>query len=74
MNLMDERYPFIENFDIIFFRNAMIYFDKENQEKILGRLAGHMNKGGFLIIGHSETMSGYDLPLRSVASTIYRRV
>jgi chemotaxis protein methyltransferase CheR len=74
MNLMDERYPFSENFDIIFFRNAMIYFDKENQEKILGRLAGHMNKGGFLIIGHSETMSGYDLPLRSVASTIYRRV
>jgi chemotaxis protein methyltransferase CheR len=74
MNLMDVRYPFSENFDIIFFRNAMIYFDKENQEKILGRLAGHMNKGGFLIIGHSETMSGYDLPLRSVAATIYRRV
>ncbi len=73
MNLMDDKYPFSEKFDIIFFRNAMIYFDKENQEKILGRLAGHMNKGGFLFIGHSETVSGYNLPLRSVATTIYRR-
>jgi len=74
MNLMEERYPFTEKFDIIFFRNAMIYFDKENQEKILGRLASHMNKGGFLLIGHSETVSGYNLPLRSVATTIYRRI
>ena len=73
MNLMDEKYPFEDNFDIIFFRNAMIYFDRENQEKILGRLSGHLNKGGFLIIGHSETMSGYSLPLRCVATTIYRR-
>ena len=73
MNLMDERYPFSESFDIIFFRNAMIYFDKENQEKILGRLAGHLNKGGFLIIGHSETISGCNLPLRPAATTIYRR-
>jgi len=73
MNLMEDQYPFAEKFDIIFFRNAMIYFDKENQEKILGRLAGHMNNGGFLFIGHSETVSGYKLPLRSVATTVYRR-
>ena len=73
MNLMDDRYPFTDKFDIIFFRNAMIYFDRENQEKILGRLAGHLNKGGYLMIGHSETMSGYNLPLRCVATTIYRK-
>jgi chemotaxis protein methyltransferase CheR len=73
MNLMDDRYPFTDKFDIIFFRNAMIYFDRENQEKILGRLAFHLNKGGFLIIGHSETMSGYNLPLRCVGTTIYKR-
>jgi len=73
MNLMDEKYPFTEKFDIVFFRNAMIYFDRENQEKILRRLSTHMNKGGFLFIGHSETVSGYNLPLRSVATTVYRR-
>ncbi|HNX23929.1 MAG TPA: CheR family methyltransferase [Spirochaetota bacterium] len=74
MNLMDESYPFADKFDIILFRNAMIYFDRENQEKILGRLAGHLDKGGYLMIGHSETMSGYNLPLRCVATAIYRRV
>lgn len=74
MNLMDDKYIFTENFDIIFFRNAMIYFDKDNQEKILRRLVGYLNKGGFLFIGHSETVSGYNLPIRSVATAVYRRV
>lgn len=74
MNLMDDSYPFRDKFDIIFFRNAMIYFDRENQEKILRRLAEHLNKGGYLMIGHSETMSGYNLPLRCAATAIYRRV
>ncbi len=74
MNLMEETYPFTDTFDIIFFRNAMIYFDRENQEKILKRLSSYMNKGGFLMIGHSETMSGYNLPLRCVATAVYRRL
>lgn len=74
MNLMDERYPFPEKFDIVFFRNAMIYFDRSTQEKILGRLAAHIRRGGYLIIGHSETMTGYNLPLRFVSATIYRKV
>ena len=74
MNLMDDSYPFSDKFDIIFFRNAMIYFDRENQEKILRRLAGHLNKGGYLMIGHSETKSGYNLPLRCVTTAVYRRV
>lgn len=74
MNLMDEKYLFSDKFDVIFFRNAMIYFDRENQEKILRRLSFYLNKGGYLIIGHSETMSGYDLPLRCVDSTVYRKV
>jgi len=74
MNLMDEKYPFTDMFDIIFFRNAMIYFSRENQEKILNRLACHLNKGGYLLIGHSETASGYNLPLRCAATTVYRRV
>ncbi len=73
MNLMDETYHFTENFDVIFFRNAMIYFDRENQKKILSRLTNHLKPGGYLMIGHSETMSGYNLPLRCVATTIYRR-
>jgi chemotaxis protein methyltransferase CheR len=73
MNLMDEKYQFTDKFDVIFFRNAMIYFDKSNQEKILSRLTANLNKNGYLMIGHSETMSGWNLPLKCVMTTIYRK-
>lgn len=73
MNLMDYDYPFTEKFDIIFCRNALIYFDRINQEKILQRLTGGLNKNGYLFIGHSETMTGYNLPVRCVEPTVYRR-
>lgn len=73
MNLMDAAYPFSEKFDIIFCRNALIYFDRPNQEKILMRLLGCLHKNGYLFIGHSETMTGYDLPVRCVEPTVYRR-
>ena len=74
LNLMDGNYPFNEKFDIIFFRNAMIYFDRSNQGNILNRLADSLNKNGYLIIGHSETMSGWDLPLKFVMTTVYRKI
>lgn len=74
MNLMDYTYPFPEKFDIIFCRNALIYFDRLNQEKILMRLLGCLIKNGYLFIGHSETMAGYNLPVRCVEPTIYRRI
>jgi chemotaxis protein methyltransferase CheR len=74
MNLMDKSYPFSEKFDIIFCRNALIYFDRENQKDIIRKLASHLSKNGYLFIGHSETMAGYDLPLRCVEPTVYRRI
>jgi len=74
MNLMDKSYPFQEKFDIIFCRNALIYFDRENQKDIIRKLAAHLLKNGYLFIGHSETMAGYDLPLRCVEPTVYRRI
>lgn len=46
MNLMDYDYPFTEKFDVIFCRNALIYFDRINQEKILHRLIGFLKKAG----------------------------
>lgn len=73
MNLMDYTYPFSEGFDIVFCRNALIYFDRANQEKILRRLIGCLKKNGYLFIGHSETMTGYNLPVRCVEPTVYRR-
>jgi len=74
MNLMDRAYPFNEKFDVIFCRNALIYFDRENQKEIIRKLTSHLSKNGYLFIGHSETMTGYDLPLKCIEPTVYRRI
>ena len=44
------------NFDIIFLRNVMIYFDKVTKNKLVDQLHGRLNAGGFLVIGHSESI------------------
>jgi chemotaxis protein methyltransferase CheR len=73
VNLMDER-PFpAETMDAIFCRNVMIYFDRETQKKLLGRLCGCLKPGGHLFLGHSETMYGSELPVVRITSTIYRK-
>lgn len=73
LNLMDSGYPFERNFDLIFCRNVLIYFDKETQKAVLSRLCTHLRRGGYLVLGHSESASGFDLPLRAVATTIFKR-
>jgi chemotaxis protein methyltransferase CheR len=74
LNLMDENFAFPEaSLNTIFCRNV-IYFDREKQYRLLSRLCRHLIKDGYLFLGHSETMHGFDLPLDRVASTIYRRV
>ncbi len=74
MNLMDERYPVPDAFDLIFCRNVLIYFDKPTQAMVLKRLCSHLRVGGHLFLGHSESIAGVDLPVRSVANTIFQRV
>jgi chemotaxis protein methyltransferase CheR len=59
--------------DIIFCRNVIIYFDRPTQEKVLGRLCQHLIPGGYLFMGHSETLSRLDLPLVSVGPMVYRK-
>jgi chemotaxis protein methyltransferase CheR len=73
VNLMDVRYPIEGDLDIIFCRNVLIYFDKTTQEAVLRRLADHLRPGGFLFLGHSETLAGFHLPLEVVGPTMFRR-
>ena len=56
-NLLDD-YKKLGKFDIIFCRNILIYFDKERKIDILNRLSESLNKGGFLVLGSSETCFG----------------
>jgi chemotaxis protein methyltransferase CheR len=75
LNLMDESYPFDRNVDVIFCRNILIYFAKATQDSVLERLCGHLREGGFLFLGHSESLAGGgQISMRQVAPTIFRRV
>ena len=74
LNLMDETYPVDRDYDVIFCRNILIYFSKSTQDAVLRRLSNHLRRGGFLILGHSESLAGGDMDLmRQVAPTILRR-
>ncbi len=73
LNLMDEAYPFDRDVDVIFCRNVLIYFDKPTQQAVLTRLASHLRPGGYLMLGHSESMAGSGVgPLRQVVPTVYQ--
>lgn len=74
LNLMDAEYPTERDIDVIFCRNVLIYFDKPTQHAVLERLCRHLRPGGFLFLGHSESLAGLQLPLRTVANTVFRRV
>ncbi len=72
-NLMTPTFPFRFGFHLIFCRNVMIYFDRPTQEALVGRYAKHMIPGGFLLIGHSESLSNIKHSLTYVESTIYSK-
>ena len=73
LNFMDGDYGVNETFDAVFFRNVMIYFDRPTQEAVVGRLCRNLRPGGYLFTGHSESLMGLDVPLRMVASAVYRK-
>lgn len=60
-------------FPLILCRNVMIYFDTKTQTKVVNSLAGCLEPGGYLFIGHSESLGGITHDLSFVAPAIYRR-
>lgn len=74
VNLMNEQLSLSDPLDVIFCRNVIIYFERHNQEQLLRRLCRFLKPGGYLFLGHSETVHGFDLPLVRMSSTIYRKV
>jgi chemotaxis protein methyltransferase CheR len=74
LNFLERDFGLREPFDIIFCRNVIIYFDKQTQEILLQRFYDHMRFGAHIFMGHSETLSGLDVPLVSVYPTVYRKL
>ena len=73
LNLMDEL-PMKGPLDVIFCRNVIIYFDKDTQRGLLGRLAGKQQPGHLLFLGHSENVTRLGAGYLLLGDTVYRRV
>ncbi|HOK06723.1 MAG TPA: protein-glutamate O-methyltransferase CheR [Syntrophales bacterium] len=72
-NLMEEP-PADFRFHVVFCRNVMIYFDKETQNAVVERFYRCLVKGGYLFVGHSESLTGLRHPFRYVEPSIYRKM
>jgi chemotaxis protein methyltransferase CheR len=73
LNLTDETFPFKGQFDFIFCRNVMIYFDKQTQAGLVAKFYKHLAHDGYLFIGHSESLAGTDTKFRYIRPTIYQK-
>lgn len=72
LNLLHE-WPMQGPFDAIFCRNVVIYFDKPTKQRLFARYAGLLPPGGYLFLGHSESMYGLSDDFDLVGRTIYRK-
>ena len=71
MNLMDGGYPFKMPFDVVFLRNTLIYFEPKVQLQVLTKVLDCLKTDGYLFIGHSESLINLNLPIQSVAPSVY---
>ncbi|NTS76885.1 protein-glutamate O-methyltransferase CheR [Catenovulum sp. SM1970] len=72
LNLL-EKWPMKGQFDVIFCRNVVIYFDQETKEQLFNRYAQLLKPGGYLFLGHSESMNRGMSAFEPLGQTIYRR-
>ncbi len=73
LNFMDNDFGVNELFDVIFCRNVIIYFDKPTQDKLIEKLITYLKPGGYLFMGHSESIFNTSLPLTQLAASTYRK-
>jgi chemotaxis protein methyltransferase CheR len=71
-NLMD-KFPFNTIFQFIFCRNVMIYFDKKTQERLVNKFHQCLIPGGYLMIGHSESLTGVNHPFKYIQPSVYQK-
>jgi chemotaxis protein methyltransferase CheR len=69
-----EPFSFKRAFDLIFCRNVMIYFDRSTQGALVNKFYNALRGGGYLFVGHSETLTGIDHPFTYIRPSIYRKL
>lgn len=73
LNLVGGDYGFNTQMHVVFCRNVIIYFDRDTQRELFARIYRHTAPGGYLFIGHSESLTGVSDDFERVAPTVYRR-
>ena len=73
LNLMNEKFPFRKQFDLIFCRNVMIYFDERTREELVKRLYENLVTDGYLFIGHSESLRVEKDMFKFICPAVYRK-
>lgn len=74
INLNKSLEGYLGMFDVIFLRNVLIYFDLHEREKIVHRVIEKLNKGGYLFVSHTESVTGYSDRLQQVVPSIYKKI
>ena len=74
LNFMDNNYNVNEKFDCIFCRNTLIYFDHETQENVINKLCLNLKKDGYFFLGHSESITNMNVPLKQIQPTIFKKI
>jgi chemotaxis protein methyltransferase CheR len=72
-NLMEEVFPFKQKFHVIFCRNVMIYFDNETRRNLVNKFYEALEYGGYLFIGHSESISRDETSFKYISPAVYRK-
>ncbi len=72
-NLMDKVFPFKKRFHVIFCRNVMIYFDNDTKNELISKFYDSMEYGGYLFIGHSESLNGQTMGFKYIMPSVYRK-
>lgn len=73
VNLMQD-WPMKEKFHVLFCRNVVIYFDRETKIKLFERFANQLADGGYMILGHSESLQGLSHRFETIGKTVYRKI
>lgn len=71
LNLLGD-WSSLGQFDVIFLRNVMIYFDTETKRELVRRICAYLTPGGYLFVGHSETIHGLDACLKTVVPAVFQ--
>lgn len=73
-NLLEPVFPFKKKFHVIFCRNVMIYFDNETKETLVEKMYDCLEPGGYLFIGHSESINREKTRFQYIKPAVYRKL